>query len=75
MSIFSVSQFDFLCYGDHEQDWQPFPVDAYSDESADHSYMHTYIQETPWTHGPITEQYCAPLFSRTFYWSIDLLMR
>ena len=28
---------------DHEQDWQPYPVDPYSAICDDHSYIHTYI--------------------------------
>ena len=28
---------------DHEQDWQPYPVDPYSAISDDHTYIHTYI--------------------------------
>ena len=30
---------------DHEQDWQPYPVDPYSAICDDHTYIHTYI---PW---------------------------
>ena len=26
---------NFLCSADHEQDWQPYPVD--------HTYIHTYV--------------------------------
>ena len=29
---------------DHEQDWQPYPVDPYSAICDDHTYIHTYIQ-------------------------------
>ena len=28
---------------DHEQDWQPYPVDPYSATRDDPTYMHTYI--------------------------------
>ena len=28
---------------DHEQDWQPYPVDPYSAICDDHTYIHTYI--------------------------------
>ena len=31
----------FPCSADHEQDWQPYPVDPYSGD--DHTYIHTYI--------------------------------
>ena len=33
---------NFLCSADHEQDWQPYPVDPYSSYVCDH----TYIQDT-----------------------------
>ena len=35
-------KFRFLCSADHKQDWQPYPVDAQSAESDDHT--HTHIQ-------------------------------
>ena len=28
----------FPCSADHERDWQPYPVDAYSAMSHDHTY-------------------------------------
>ena len=34
---------NFLCSADHEQDWQPYPVDPYSAICDDHTYIHTYI--------------------------------
>ena len=38
----------FPCSADHEQDWQPYPVDPYSAICDDHTYSaicddHTYI--------------------------------
>ena len=33
----------FPCSADHEQDWQPYPVDPYSAICGDHTYIHTYI--------------------------------
>ena len=33
----------FPCSADHEQDWQPYPVDPYSCICDDHTYIHTYI--------------------------------
>ena len=33
----------FPCSADHEQDWQPYPVDPYSAIFDDHTYIHTYI--------------------------------
>ena len=32
-----------LTDGDHEQDWQPYPVDPYSAICDGHTYIHTYI--------------------------------
>ena len=34
----------FPCSTDHEQDWQPYPVDPYSAENVDHT-VHKYIHE------------------------------
>ena len=31
----------FPCSADHEQDWQPYPVDPYSAICDDHIYIHT----------------------------------
>ena len=36
---------NFPCSADHEQDWQPYPVDPYSAICDDHTYMHTYIKQ------------------------------
>ena len=36
----------FPCSADHEQDWQPYPVDPYSAICDDHTYIHTYILTT-----------------------------
>ena len=33
----------FPCSADHEQDWQPYPVDPYSAICDDHTYIHTCI--------------------------------
>ena len=30
----------FPCSADHEQDWQPYPVDPYSCDMCDHTYIH-----------------------------------
>ena len=35
----------FPCSADHEQDWQPYPVDPYSAICDDHTYIHTYISK------------------------------
>ena len=34
----------FPCSADHEQDWQPYPVDHTLLYVIDHPYIHTYIQ-------------------------------
>ena len=34
---------NFPCSADHEQDWQPYPVDPYSAICDDHTYTYTYI--------------------------------
>ena len=39
----------FPCSADHEQDWQPYPVDPYSAICDDHTYIHTYIHTVPGT--------------------------
>ena len=33
----------FPCSADHEQDWQPYPVDPYTAIYDDHTYIYTYI--------------------------------
>ena len=38
---------DFPCSADHEQDWQPYPVDPYSAICDDHTYIHTYCNVLP----------------------------
>ena len=43
----------FPCSADHEQDWQPYPVDPYSGD--DHTYIHTYIHTLVMTIHP----YCG----------------
>ena len=36
----------FPCSADHEQDWQPYPVDPYSATCDDHTYiLHTYCKK------------------------------
>ena len=36
----------FPCSADHEQDWQPYPVDPYSAICGDHTYIHTIKKMT-----------------------------
>ena len=31
----------FPCWADHEQDWQPYPIDPYSAIREDHTYIHS----------------------------------
>ena len=38
-TTFYLRVFVFPCPVDHEQDWQSYPVDPYSAEYADHSYL------------------------------------
>ena len=38
----------FPCSADHEQDWQPYPVDPYSAICDDHTY--TFIKTIPYEH-------------------------
>ena len=33
----------FPCSADHEQDWQPYPVDPYYCYMRDHTYIHAYM--------------------------------
>ena len=45
---------NFPCSAEHEQDWQPYPVDPHSCYMCDHTYTHTYIPritEQPQRHG------------------------
>ena len=36
---------NFPCSADHEQDWQPYPVDPYSNTCDDHPYIHILNKE------------------------------
>ena len=38
-----IGEYYFPSSADHEQDWQPYPVDTYSAISDDHTYIFTYI--------------------------------
>ena len=49
----------FLCSADHEQDWQPYPVDPYPCHICDDltyiptyipTYIHTYVQFNKYIH-------------------------
>ena len=37
-----TGEYYFPCSADHEQDWQPYPVDPYSAKCDDHTYIHTW---------------------------------
>ena len=39
---------NFPCSVDHEQDWQPYPVDPYSAICDDHTHIHTYTLPVYW---------------------------
>ena len=39
--------FIFPVRADHQQDWQPYPVDPYSAICNDHPYIYTYIHTSP----------------------------
>ena len=40
-----TGEYHFPCSADHEQDWQPYPVDPYSAICDDHTYIHTYTTQ------------------------------
>ena len=37
----------FSCSADHEQDWQPYPVDLYSAKSDDHTHIQPVTPVVP----------------------------
>ena len=41
----------FPCSADHEQDWQPYPVDPYSCYVYDHTYIHNSFNFCPIPNG------------------------
>ena len=43
----------FPCSADHEQDWQPYPLDSYSCYTRDRTYIHTYGEQSKQS-----QQYC-----------------
>ena len=45
----------FPCSADHEQDWQPYPVDPYSCYMCDHTCIDTYIHVYIDTYIPVQE--------------------
>ena len=54
----------FPCSADHEQDWQPYPVDPYSDICDDHAYTHTYLYNKYLQYMTLTHKaYCTRVCS------------
>ena len=47
---------------DHEQDWQPYPVDPYSAESADHTSIYTITRYVHTTDGCIHKDTMLAVF-------------
>ena len=40
-----VQGFLFSYLTDHEQDWQPYPIDPYSAESADYTHIYAFSSQ------------------------------
>ena len=59
---------NFPCSADHEQDWQPYPVDPYSAICDDHTYIHTYII-VKWAKSVALQQYIL-VFKR---WQTEII--
>ena len=62
------------CSADHEQDWQPYPVDPYSAICDDHTYIHT-VNPSPyssliWLDGTIIVYYHYPLTTVSSVWCL-----
>ena len=57
-------KFIFPCSVDHEQDWQPYPVDPYSCCMCDYTYIHRYID----TQRPRLDTDKFPKFSVGWTW-------
>ena len=48
----------FPCSVDHEQDWQPYPVDLYSVICDQHAYIHTvHSHQSPYGNSKIRTRY------------------
>ena len=51
----------FPCSANHEQDWEPYPVDPYSCYMCDHTYIHTH---SPYIHtGTYVHKQTCTVFS------------
>ena len=57
---------NFPCSADHEQDWQPYPVDPYSAICDDYTYIHTYCRESAHTAGPVVVLKVVPITVTAF---------
>ena len=57
--------FIFPCLADHEQDWQPYPVDLYSGICEDHTYMQSIPRTAPGPNCDPPPHTGAPLRSPT----------
>ena len=59
----------FPCSADHEEDWQPYPVDSYSCYMCDHTYMHiVYV----WTTA-VCVCVCVCVYSSHSFWTSSSL--
>ena len=56
---------NFPCSADHEQDWQPHPVDPYSAICDDHTYIHTILTSTTTAAVPEYSVFGVPVSSQT----------
>ena len=54
---------NFPCSADHEQDWQPYPVDPYSCDMCDHTYNIIIYHNIP--HSLRTHHLCTLPYSDT----------
>ena len=52
---------------DHEQDWQPYPVDPYSVICDDHTCIHSYILYSELRHSNVTRHAWLPNNKRESY--------
>ena len=55
----------FPCSADHEQDWQPYPVDPYSAICDDHTYIHTVRVS-------VYHSYCTTVYNSVFHTAVIL---
>ena len=60
----------FPCSADHEQDWQPYPVDPYSYYMCDHTYKHSSAGKLSFpplllgvSYSNITHHHAKPIFT------------